>query len=435
MRCAGQTAPHCLAGGCYPCAILTISTAAARLLLLSAQGLLAPPARAARKADVLAAIRRMRLLQIDTIHIVARSPYLVLLSRLGPYEPRWLDETHAAGKLFEYWSHAMCWLPIEDYPLFGSLIAHNLRYGESYWNRIQDWLSRHAADIEHVRERIRAEGGLRSADFQPPPEAEKRPASGWWDWKVEKKALEYLFASGELMVARREKFQRVYDLRERLLPHWNAAQVLPLAEVRAQLLSRSALALGPATEAWLRDYYRLKNPHCRDVLAGLLDSSTLLPVRIEGVKGQAYLHKELLPLLHKAESGKLAARRTALLSPFDPLVWDRRRARDLFNFDYTIEVYTPEHKRRYGYFSMPILQRERLIGRLDPKAHRRDGVFELRALHLEAGVRLDMQDWEELAAELQACADWHGTHKVVVASSDPPGAANSLRKALTALRH
>jgi uncharacterized protein YcaQ len=328
----------------------------------------------------------------------------------------------------------MCWLPSEDYPLFGSLIAHNMRYGETYWSRIQAWLDKHAADIEHVRARIRAEGGLRSSDFEPPPGAQKRAASGWWDWKIEKQALEYLFASGELMVARRERFQRVYDLRERVLPHWDPAQVRPLAEVRAELLSRSALALGAATEAWLRDYYRLKNPHCREVLQGLLESGELLPARIEGVKGPAYLHKDLLPLLRRAESGRLSATRTALLSPFDPLVWDRSRARGLFSFDYTIEVYTPEHKRRFGYFTMPILQRERLIGRLDPKAHRREGVFELRALHLEAGVQLDAQDWEELARELQACADWHGTPKVVVGKSDPPGAALSLRKALKSLR-
>lgn len=404
---------------------LQLDLRTARTLLLHAQGLLAPVRRSARKADVLAAIRRMGLLQIDTICVVARSPYLVLYGRLGPYEPRWLDELHAAGKLFEYWAHAMCWLPAEDWPLFGSTIEHWREDGHRDWRWAQDWLDKHPELAGHVLKRIRDEGALRSADF-----VNTGQRGPWWDWKGEKAALEFLFLTGELMIARRDKFQRVYDLRQRVRPDWDSAQALPREEVLCCHVRKSALALGVATTAWLRDYYRLPLAGTRQALHALLDSGELLEARIEGVKEQAYIHRDTLPVLRKAERGKLADQRTALLSPFDPLVWDRRRNRELFGFDYTIEVYTPGHKRQYGYFTLPILHQGALIGRLDPKAHRKDGVFEVKALHLEPGVKLGTESIEEIAAELQSCASWHSTPRVVIGASDPPALAAKLRRAL-----
>src|SRR5438445_4383975 len=181
---------------------MRLSQASARSLLLAAQGLHASPAEPARKEDVLAAIRRMAGLQIDTISVVARSPYLVLWSRLGAYEPRWLDELLAEGALFEYWSHAACFLPIETYPLYRRGMLE--RGGDWFWN---EGSPENREAMDRVLARVREHGAVRSADFT---RTDGKPG-GWWDWKPEKRALEHLFNAGVLMIARRERFQRIYD--------------------------------------------------------------------------------------------------------------------------------------------------------------------------------------------------------------------------------
>src|SRR5258706_7219377 len=191
----------------------TLSIQEARHLMLAAQGLAQAPQRAARKRDVLASIRRMGLLQIDSINVVARSPYLVLWSRLGHYGAEWLNELLTEGALFEYWAHALCFLPIEDYPLYRRVMLDGLLHG---WQSVPRWLREHPAVVEQVRARIQQEGALRAADF----ESDHKRTGGWWNWKDEKTALECLFITGELMVPRRESFQRVYDLRERVQPGW-----------------------------------------------------------------------------------------------------------------------------------------------------------------------------------------------------------------------
>ena len=193
---------------------MKFSRAAARALLLAAQGLSSPPERPATKADVLEAVRRMGVLQIDSIAVVARSPYLVLWSRLGPYEPRWLDELLAEGALFEYWAHAACLIPHEDYGLYRRLMLEGSEKAHA-------WFSAHPEAVGRVLARVREGGPVRSAEFK---RADGR-AGGWWEWKPEKRALEHLFAAGELMISRRDpNFHRVYDLRERVLgralPGW-----------------------------------------------------------------------------------------------------------------------------------------------------------------------------------------------------------------------
>ncbi|HWQ83501.1 MAG TPA: crosslink repair DNA glycosylase YcaQ family protein, partial [Anaerolineales bacterium] len=194
----------------------TISIAEARRIMLTAQGLAhglaQPPPRKAEKADVLAMIRRMNLLQIDTINVIARSPYLVLWSRLGDYPPAWVDELLEEGALFEYWAHALCFLPIEDFPLYRRRMLDGVRG----WGDTDEWIRQHAGTVAMILQRIREEGGLRSADFKN----DHHPAGGWWNWKEEKTALEVLFIRGDLMSARRQRFQRVYDLPERVLPGW-----------------------------------------------------------------------------------------------------------------------------------------------------------------------------------------------------------------------
>jgi uncharacterized protein YcaQ len=215
---------------------IEFSRETARALLLAAQGLGSWPERPATKDDVLGAVRRMGVLQIDSISVVARSPYLVLWSRLGSYEPRWLDELLAEGALFEYWSHAACFIPIEDYGLYRGLMLGDRE------NPVA-WMQAHSDEMEHVMEHVRQNGSVRSAEFR---RSDGR-AGGWWDWKPEKKALEHLFAAGELMVSRRENFHRVYELRERVLeralPGWEDALAPTEQEVRRTLALKAVRAL------------------------------------------------------------------------------------------------------------------------------------------------------------------------------------------------
>jgi uncharacterized protein YcaQ len=394
--------------------------------MLAAQGLDRAPDRPATKADVLEAVRRMGLLQIDTIHVVARSPYLVLWSRLGDYRPDWLDALLAEGALFEYWAHAMCFLPIEDYPL------HRRRMLDAIQDRgwpvkwAVDWSRENPEAIERVRSHLRENGAVRSIEF----ENKNRPPGGWWNWKEEKNALEALLLTGEVMIARRQNFQRVYDLRERILPGWDDADTPSGEEMRRTLILRAVRALGVALPAWVPDYFRQPKKGMRRWLEEMAAEGLLLPVEVEGFDDPAYVHPDRYRLLEEAAAGRGEPTLTTLLSPFDPLVWDRGRARRLFDFDYTIECYTPASKRRYGYFTLPILHRGRLVGRLDPKAHRAQGVFEVKALHLEPGVEINENLVTELANSLRRLAAWHGTPDLVVRRSDPPELAALLEAAL-----
>ena len=393
--------------------VKTLPLSAARTLHLAAQGLLTPPRRKAVKADVLDAIRRMAQLQIDTIHVVARSPYLVLFSRLGAYPQQWLDEHLAEGKLFEYWSHEACFVPTEDYGLLRHRMLDPSGMG---WKYAAEWHKKHRKDIDKLLAHIRATGPVRSADFA----REAGTGNGWWDWKPEKRHLEVLFAIGQLMVAERRNFHRVYDLTERVLPDWDDARDLPPREtVTEEALRRTCRALGVVRADWVADYYRLPRRPYRDELQALADRGELIPVQVEGWKQDTFVHHEFAPMIDDAANGKLASTVTTVLSPFDPVVWDRKRAAALFDFDYAIECYTPAAKRKYGYFVLPLLSRGRLVGRVDAKAHRGTGVFELKSLHIEPGVRLSARLAGDLRRALQRCADWHGTPQLEIASAPP----------------
>lgn len=393
----------------------------ARALLLAAQGVCSPP-NTSGKAGVLAAIRRMGALQIDTIHVIARSHLLVLWSRLGFFEPHWLDELLAEGALFEYWSHAACFLPIEEFRLYR---PEMLRWREQ--SRANGWLKEHADVTGRVLERIRMEGPVRAADF----ERNDGRAGEWWNRKPEKNALEELYNTGQVMIARRERFQRIYDLQERVLPDWTDAELPSPDEVERELVLQSVRALGVAPARWVPDYFRRSKRGVAARLERLAEEGALLRASVPELGAEpAYVHPDHQELLRAAAEGVLRSEVTTLLSPFDPVVWDRARALELFGFDYRIEVYTPAPKRKYGYFTLPILHRGELVGRLCPKAHRREGVFEIRQLHLEPGVLLTEQLAADLAGALRACAAWHGTPEVVIRQSDPPAFGEAVCAAL-----
>src|SRR5215207_11587101 len=402
---------------------MRFSLTAARALLLAAQGLSSPPERPATKDDVLWAVRRMGVLQIDSISVIARSPYLVLWSRLGSYEPRWLDELLAEGALFEYWSHAACFVPIEDYGLYRRLMIERTE-------KTRTWMEAHPDALEQVMGRIREDGPVRSAEFA----RTDGKAGGWWEWKPEKRALEHLFAAGELMISRRENFHRVYDLRERVLanalPDWEDALAPNDEEVRRALALKAVRALGVASARWVPDYFRTPKKGVAGLLEELADEGELVRAGIEVLEEPAYVHPDNVGPAEKILSGELRSSVTTLLSPFDPVVWDRTRALELFGFEYKIEVYTPAARRRYGYYSLPILHAGALVGRLDAKAHRKQGTFEVKAIHLEPDTSVSDDIVSGLADALRDCARWHGTPEVLVRRSDPSELTEPLRLAL-----
>ena len=403
--------------------VLTI--AAARALHLAAQGML--QARRARPAkdDVLAAIRRMGVLQIDTISVVARSPYLVLWSRLGDYDPGWLDALLEERKLFEYWAHEACFIPIEDYGLYRHRMMDPGALG---WKYAAAFLRDHPDVVARVLDHIRTHGPVRSVDF----ERTDGQGGGWWAWKPEKRSLEVLFTAGVLMIARRRNFHRVYDLAERVLPGWDDSRMPPMAATRRAFALQAVRALGVARAGWVPDYHRTRPPHVD--LGALADAGLLLRARVEGWDDPVFVHPDHAPLLAQAAAGTLAPTLTSLLSPFDPIVWDRRRALELFGFDYRLECYTPAEKRRYGYFTLPILRRGALVGRVDAKARRKTGVFELKRLTLEPGARPSGRLAADLAAAVLRCARWHGCPRVTLTQASPQAFGAFLLGALEALQ-
>ena len=298
-------------------AIATLTLQQARCLQLAAQGLLAPPARAATPAALRRCIARMQLLQIDTIHVVARSPYLVLHSRLGDYPMRWLDQALEHAQIFETWAHEACFAVAQDLGMHRAYNAAARRHwGLARGQRLHD---EERQQLDRLLQHVRDSGAVKSSDFERKDER----ASAWWGWKDEKLWLEALFARGELMVARRENFQRVYDLPERVVPELQS-QVLPSAQAAgAQFVEKAVAALGVTQARWINDYFRTK-PRLQDAdLDEAVAQGRLLRVAVQGWPVPGYVHSANRALLRKALRDELQATHTCLLSPFDPLVWDR----------------------------------------------------------------------------------------------------------------
>ncbi|MBO9663331.1 crosslink repair DNA glycosylase YcaQ family protein [Dokdonella sp.] len=410
---------------------IRLSAQQARLLHLAAQGLLARPGRRARKADVLAAIARMRVLQIDTINVVARSPYLVLFSRLGAYRKEWLEAWLAEGAIFECWAHEASFAPALDYALH----RRHVDGRDGHWSmkHARRMRREHAAEMDSLLAHVRERGAVKAADFE---RVDGVGGGGWWGWKSEKRWLEALFALGELMIARRENFQRVYDLGERVRAAARANGHVPDADevseehMRREFTLGAVRALGVTQARWINDYFRSGRKLKDADLDAFVEAGELLRVDVEGWKHPAYVHPDHREALASAAVGRLRATHTTLLSPFDPVVWDRERAAAMFGFDYRIECYVPAPKRRYGYYVLPILHRGRLVGRLDAKAHRADGRFEVKALYLEEGVEADAKLAAAVAEAIRRCADWHATPQVELGRCEPKTFKRELREAL-----
>jgi len=384
---------------------LDFSLHQARLLALAAQGLDAPRPRSKARAALLRTVDRLGVLQIDAVNVLARAHFMPLFSRHGSYAAQRLDDAAygPSRTLFEYWGHQASLLPLSMQPLFRWRMA---RAGslEQIYAGLARFVEARRTYVDSVLAEVAERGPLRAGDLT----SSVPRKGGWWGWSDAKRALEFLFWAGLVTTATRKNFERVYDLTERVLPRHIIDTPTPsIKDAQRELVRASARALGIATDDDIADYFRLGIGVVRPRIAELVEERALLPVRIEGVEKPAYL----------AAGAKLprAATGRAILSPFDPLVWHRARTLRFFDFHYRIEIYTPEHLRKHGYYVLPFLDGDRLAARVDLKAARLSSPSTLlvQAAHLEPGSDL-LETAASLAEELREIASWLGLERIKV---------------------
>lgn len=390
-----------------------LAIAEARRIALAAQCFDASSTlRSAR--DVAAMVRKLGAIQIDSVNVLVRSHYLPLFSRLGPYARELLDRAAYADRgrhLFEYWGHEASFLPVEMYPLFRWRMDR-ARRGEGTWGRLRRYATEHQNLVDAVLAQIRQRGPLGASELVGAGPAgspvDNRPRGGWWGWSQSKEILEWLFWSGQVTTAKRRNFERLYDLTERALPASIVSAPIPEKEdAQRALMASAARALGVATVRDLRDYFRLSTQDAGQRLQELVESGVLLPATVEGWKHQAYLHRDAR-LPRKVDVA-------ALLSPFDSLIWERQRTERLFDFVYRLEIYTPAHKRQHGYYVLPFLMNDRLVGRVDLKSDRTRSRLLVKGGSAEPGVDV-RKTVAPLARELRSLADWLELEHVEVTS-------------------
>jgi uncharacterized protein len=332
----------------------------------------------------------MGLIQIDSVNVLVRSQELPLFARLGPHPRSLIDDATRHGDLFEFWVHEACHVPMELHPLQRWAMQEHPR-----WRSLRTWAATNRSLVENVLDRVRAEGPIVASDL----DMRDRPKSTWWDWDDGKLALEHLFRTGEVAARRRSSdFARLYDVAERMIPAHVLAQPGPPAhEAKKELLVRAAKHHGVGTASDLTDYHRLS--HTRTLLAELVEEGRLVPATVEGWSQPAFLHPDA------KVPRRVSAR--ALLSPFDPVVWNRSRIERLFGFHYRIEIYVPAAKRQYGYYVLPFLLGDELVARVDLKADRRSATLLVQGAFGEVGID-ERYVAAELAAELASMAQWLG---------------------------
>ena len=366
-----------------------------RRIALNQQGLLKTDPFGRGKAATLRAIEHIGYVQIDTISVVERAHHHVLWSRVSNYQPKFLDRLVEQRKLFEYWYHAASWLPMADFRF--ALPRMTKMNGERNWFQSCD-----RKLISHILKRVREEGPLRARDFEDTRQGKKK----WWDWKPAKQALEQLFMQGDLMVSGRQGFQKVYDLRERVLPDWIDTRQPTISEYASYLVDTTLRAHGFATLksiCYLRKGQALRDA-VREQLQLRIDAGLITTIALNDTS-LAYTDAELLE--SRAPRSNPIVR---ILSPFDNAVIQRERGRELFDFDYQIECYLPQSKRQFGYFCLPILYRDRLVGRVDCKAHRAEKRLEIKALHIEH--RVDSEFIDAFYQSVQSFALFNGCNEV-----------------------
>jgi uncharacterized protein YcaQ len=379
----------------------------ARRAALAAQQFLGrsgTPRNARALADL---VGRLGVVQIDSVNVLIRSHYLPIFSRRGAYPCALLERTaYDQRLLFEYWGHEASFLPVELYPLFRWRMD-DARSGVGTWGRLRRYATSHRSLVTAAMDQIRERGALGASELT----GAGKSKGSWWGWSQGKEILEWLFWIGDVTTARRRNFERLYDLTERVLPESVRALPVPSREqAQRELMLIGARAMGVATARDLRDYYRLPTKDAAARLSELVEQGRLLPVSVEGWKQQGYLHHEA-----KIPRSTQAAEVAALLSPFDSLIWERQRTERLFDFHFRLEIYTPIHKRLHGYYVLPLLLGDRIVGRVDLKSDRQSGRLQVKGGSVEAGVTV-RQVVEPLARLLSDLTQWLGLEKFAVTS-------------------
>ena len=411
---------------------------AARALALHTQGLDTPHSDANPSIEnIYDTVDRIGWVQLDTLQMVQRSQYVALWSRLGPYDTAEFDSlTFGNGtlegsndrRLFEYWMHAACIIPLSLYRFtIPTMLNHKYRQGK----RRREWLEDPAnvKVLDAVLERVRENGLARSADFE---RTDGRRGT-WWDWKPAKIALEHLYNTGELTIANRVNFQRIYGITETVLPDWVDTTPPTEEEAYLTLLDKSARALGICTPMQIPDYFHMKRTPAKPLIQRMLDEGALLPVDVElddGTTVEHVVHRANLPLLERAASGDIEPRRTTFLSPFDSLFWAKGRDMQFWGFQQILEAYKPAPQRIWGYFCLPILHKGRLVGRFDPKLERRESTLRLKHLHLEPGVKPEDDLVADIAGAMRSFMSFHDAEDLVIEQSKPRGLRRKLLKAM-----
>lgn len=384
----------------------TLTLAEARRIALHAQGFQGQSRDTKVAWPRLArTVEPLHLLQIDSVNVLVRSHYLPLYARVGAYDRASLDKRCFDNKhrhFFECWAHEASLVPLDLHPLMRWRMAR-ARNGDGIYTHMDRFGREEKTYLKSTLAFISKNGPTRTSEIP----GGGKSAGGWWGWSKGKLALETLFDQGLITAATRQGFERIYDIPERVIPAGILARPTP-SETEAQhmLVGKASEALGIATDQDLRDYFRLSPAAFKISLASALEAGLLLPVKVEGWKPQAYLHRD-------AKLPKQAGA-TTLLSPFDPLVWNRDRAERLFNFHYRIELYTPEAKRKFGYYVLPFLHGESLAGRLCLKADRQSSTLRVNTAHHETGVSPG-ELRQPLLEELHRMANWLGLNNVSIA--------------------
>ena len=373
----------------------SLSIADARALALAAQGFdTARPKTKAKQRHVDALISRLGVIQIDSVNVLVRSQELPLFSRLGNHNRNAIPKATEQQKLFEYWGHEAAHLPVEIHPLFRWKMEAARLGKAKHWG-LTSFYDDNKAFVKRMLKHVEKNGPTTSRELST--RTEKKGT--WWDWDEAKVALEYLFLTGQLMSrGRGTDFARIYDTPERVLPGDVLNAPTPSEhDARKQLLVRSAIAQGVATASDLADYYRQKPTTVKPLITELVEEGELRTVAVDGWTEKAFIHRaaKLPKQLHA----------TALLSPFDSLVWCRPRNERLFDFHYRIEIYTPKEKRKFGYYVLPFMMNGEMVGRVDLKADRANSKLLVHSVHTEKGVKRSTIN-DALNNELRVMASW-----------------------------
>lgn len=376
-----------------------LSLTAARRRAVYCQGLLGKPRFGAGKAGTLAAIEHLGYVQIDTISVVERAHHHTLWARVPGYSPSCLHELQSDRAVFEYWSHAAAFLPMRDF-------RFALRRMEAFAKGKRHWFRRDNKVCRYVLDRIRAEGPLRARDFEAP--AGHRGGS-WFEWKPAKSALEQLFWCGELLVTERKRFEKVFDLRERVLPAGTDTRLPSEDEFLRHLVMMTLRAQGLAAAREISYQRHLSNVRLGKVLDEMREAGEILAFEVEGISDEVYFGLK--------DAGEVADKNAKsgvyILSPFDNLVIQRKRLSRLFGYDYQIECYVPEPKRKFGYFCLPLLRGTDFLGRVDVKADRQAGALRLESFHWEHPAQSPSRHRDAIVAALKSFALFNACPKII----------------------